>query len=195
MEPNLLEILKYPDLRLKRKSEKVEKLSSELVKLGQSMLSTMYQFKGIGLAAPQVNQLTRLIVVDTKWHRKPQDDEKFPLTDLEKSITGPIVLFNPEIVKKEGKTSYTEGCLSVPGYFEDVPRANYVEVTGLDSNENPVTIKTDGLIAVCLQHEIDHLDGFMFIDRLSLIKSTRLKAKIKKYGYATPESSEGHDVL
>jgi peptide deformylase len=105
----------------------------------------------------------------------------------------PLVIFNPVVTKKEGKTTYDEGCLSVPGYFETVQRHEYVEVEGLDKNGQPLHLKLDGLLAICMQHEIDHLDGKVFLDRLSPIKSMRLRNKIKKYGYAKdrpPEEDE-----
>ncbi len=179
----LLDILVYPDPRLKQKSKTVEIVTDELRKLANNMLHTMYHCKGIGLAAPQVDQHVRLLVVDTVWHRSAEDDERNPLSDLEKQYQQPLVLFNPVIKKKDGKETFGEGCLSVPGYYEDVTRAKYVEVEYLDKDGNPQVIRTDGILAVCLQHEIDHLDGFVFVERLSVIKSERLKAKIKKYGY------------
>lgn len=192
----LLDVLVYPDPRLKQKSKPVEKVTDELRKLADDMLHTMYHYKGIGLAAPQVDQHVRLLVIDTVWHRSAEDDEKNPLTDLEKQYQQPLILFNPVIKKKDGKETFGEGCLSVPGYFEDVTRAKYVEVEYLDKNGAPQTMNTDGILAVCLQHEIDHLEGFVFVERLSVIKSERLKAKIKKYGYPKrKQPSAGHEAL
>ena len=155
------------------------------------MLETMHSEKGIGLAAIQVGVEVRLLVIDIQ----PQgDNDRYELdqgmTDLEKAVKQPIVIFNPEITKKEGKTSYDEGCLSVPGFYESVTRAKYIEVKGLDRDGNPIEYKLDGLLAICMQHEIDHLDGKVFIDRLSPIKSNRIKAKIKKFGYPKPEDEE-----
>ena len=98
------------------------------------------------------------------------------------------------IVAKEGKTHYDEGCLSVPTYFESVERYNYVEVKGLNLEGEEVIVKTDGLLAICIQHEIDHLDGKLFIDRLSPMKSNRLKAKIKKFGYPAQENAEEKEM-
>lgn len=189
------EVLKYPNQVLRQKCQAVTGLNSHLIKLADEMLETMYKFKGIGLAAPQVGELTRLVIVDTVWPYKNSPDPKYVPTELERNYGGPIILFNPIVSKREGKTTFNEGCLSVPGYFEDVPRANYVEVKGLDKNEKEVVIQTDGLLSICLQHEIDHLDGIMFIDRLSLIKSTRLKAKIKKFGYENKSDDEGTNEL
>jgi len=105
------------------------------------------------------------------------------MTELERQAKFPIVLFNPEIVKKQGKTTFEEGCLSVPGFTETVNRSEYVEVQGFDAAGNEVVVKSDGLLGVCLQHELDHLDGKLFIDRLSLIKSEMIKSKIRKSGY------------
>ncbi len=193
---NLLDVLVYPDPRLKQKSKAVESVTDELRKLADDMLHTMYHYKGIGLAAPQVDQHVRLLVIDTIWHRGPEDDEKNPLTDFEKQYKQPLILFNPVIKKKDGKETFGEGCLSVPGYYEDVTRAKYVEVEYMDKSGNPQTIKTDGILAVCIQHEIDHLEGFVFVERLSVIKSERLKAKIKKYGYPKrKQPSQGHEAL
>lgn len=187
----LLEILKFPDPKLRRKCKPVEKITPELKKFAQDMLETMYSFRGIGLAAAQVDRLDRLIVVDT---RRPQGDDaeaRYELggeTELEKAIAQPLILFNPVIKKKEGKTTYNEGCLSVPTYFEVVERALYIEFEALNEKGEKIQLKTDGLLAICIQHEIDHLDGKLFIDRLSPIKSSRVKAKIKKFGYPDPNA-------
>ncbi len=185
----ILEVLKYPDARLRRKGEKVASVTPELKALSENMIETMYDENGIGLAAPQVGESVRLIVLDTR----PHDDEGKPttegLTELEAAVQQPIVLFNPEIAVAKDKTQYEEGCLSVPGFFETVDRALYVEVNGLDANGQPVTIKTDGLLAICLQHEMDHLEGKLFIDRLSFLKSSKIKKRIEKHGYPTAEEA------
>lgn len=193
----ILEILKFPDPRLRKKCVSVDKVTPELRQFAEDMLETMYASNGIGLAAAQVNRQIRLIVLDT---RKPQNEEaeaRYELggeTELEKAITQPLVLFNPIIKKKEGKTTYDEGCLSVPTYFETVERANYIEVEGLNGLGEKVVLKTDGLLAICIQHEIDHLDGKLFIDRLSPIKSARVKAKIKKFGYPQLDEEEDEEL-
>lgn len=189
----LLEILKFPDPRLRLKCKPVEKVTDELRQLAHDMLETMYSFRGIGLAAAQVDKQVRLVVIDTR--RPVEDDARVRdelggETELERAITQPLYLFNPVITKKEGKTTYNEGCLSVPTYFEVVERANLVELDYLDLDGKKQTLKTDGLLAICIQHEIDHLDGKLFIDRLSPIKSSRVKAKIKKYGYPDPNSDD-----
>jgi peptide deformylase len=189
----ILEILKYPDPKLRRKCLPVKKVTAEHKKFAADMLETMYSFKGIGLAAAQVDHLERMIVIDT---RRPEGDDaeaRYELggeTELEKAIEQPLILINPVIKKKEGKTTYNEGCLSVPTYFEIVERALYVEVEALDGDGKKITLKTDGLLAICIQHEIDHLDGKLFIDRLSPIKSSRVKAKIKKFGYPDPNAED-----
>lgn len=187
----MLEVLKFPDPRLRRRCEPVEKVTPELQQLAKDMLETMYSFNGIGLAAAQVDRTVRLLVVDTR--PKNEEGKRYDnseQTDLEKAIDQPLILFNPVIVKKEGKTTFDEGCLSVPGYYETVERFDLIEVEALDINGKKITIKTDGLLAICIQHEIDHLDGKLFIDRLSLVKSNRIKSKIKKYGYPDPEEQD-----
>lgn len=182
-----LEVLKYPDPRLRRKALSVTAVTDTHRELVANMIETMHEENGIGLAAPQVGESIRLLVIDTR----PTDDDGNPitegLTELEKQVKQPIAIFNPEITKQTEKTTYEEGCLSVPGFFETVERANYIEVKGLDANGKELIIKTDGLLAICLQHEMDHLEGKLFIDRLSFVKSNKIKNKIKKTGYPTPE--------
>ena len=181
----ILEILKFPDPRLRRKCAEVKKVDAKMKALAENMLETMYSSKGIGLAAAQVDELHRLIVIDTR----PKENGRYKvedLTDLEKSVEQPLVLFNPKVISYEGKNTFDEGCLSVPGYFETVTRNNFIELEYLDINGKKQNLKTDGLLAICIQHEIDHLDGKLFIDRLSPIKSTRIKNRIKKYGYDNP---------
>jgi len=190
----ILEILKFPDPRLRKKCEPVDLVTPELKKLAEDMLETMYSFKGIGLAAAQVNQQVRLLVMDTR----PRENGRYKLEDmtaLEQAVSQPLVLFNPEIISKEGKTTYDEGCLSVPSYYETVERFNLIEVKGLDINGKPIQFTADGLLGICVQHEIDHLDGKLFIDRLSPIKSARIKSKIKKYGYPDPSHPDSEDDL
>jgi peptide deformylase len=182
-----LEVLRYPDPRLRRKGLSVAAVTDKHRELVKNMIDTMYEENGIGLAAPQVGESLRLLVIDTR----PTDEEGNPtsegLTELEKQVKQPIAIFNPEIVVQKDHTTYEEGCLSVPGFFESVERALYVEVKGLDENGKEIIIKTDGLLAICLQHEMDHLEGKLFIDRLSFIKSNKIKNKIKKTGYPTPD--------
>jgi peptide deformylase len=190
----ILEVLKFPDPRLRKKGLAVKKITPELKTLANDMLETMYSFRGIGLAAAQVDARVRLIVLDTR----PRENGRYKpeqMTPLEAAAVQPLIIFNPVIVKKEGKTTYDEGCLSVPTYFETVERFNWIEMTGLNLQGESFTLQTDGLLAICIQHEIDHLDGKLFIDRLSPIKSMRLKSKIKKFGYPDPSHPESEDEL
>ncbi|HHN64529.1 MAG TPA: peptide deformylase [Nitrospirae bacterium] len=152
---SVLEIKRYPDPVLKKKALPVEELNGELQGLIDSMIETMYAAPGIGLAAPQVGESKRLIVVDVSTR-----EEKHPL----------IVLINPVIVSVEGKIDSEEGCLSVPGYTSTIRRSERVLVKGVDREGRPVEIEATGLLSRVLQHEIDHLDGILFIDRLSPIK-------------------------
>lgn len=182
-----LEVLRYPDPRLRKKGLSVKEVTEEHRTLVQNMIETMYDENGIGLAAPQVGESLRLLVIDTRPEGEDGQPTTEGLTDLEKKVKQPIAIFNPEILVQKDLTDYEEGCLSVPGFFETVERANYVEVKGLDENGKEILIKTDGLLAICLQHEMDHLEGKLFIDRLSFIKSNKIKNKIKKSGYPDPE--------
>ncbi len=183
-----LKILTYPDPRLKEVSLAIESFGAEMELLANDMLETMYDAHGIGLAAPQVGQLKRFLVLDTRPKdekgRRYQYDE---MTELEQKVEQPLLIANPRIVKGEGKQTFDEGCLSVPGFYETVERFNYIELEYEDVNGKTHTIKTDGLLAVCLQHEMDHLDGKLFIDRISFVKSNKIKGQIKKHGYPTKE--------
>lgn len=183
----ILEVLTFPDPRLRKLSAPISDVNAEVASYANDMLETMRDFHGIGLAAPQVNRLERLMVIDTR----PKDDNGRynleNLTELEKAVTQPLIIINPKITKQEGKTTYDEGCLSVPSYFETVERFEYIELSYLNEKGEQCSLKTDGLLSICIQHEIDHLDGKLFIDRLSTIKSNRVKAKIKKHGYPTKE--------
>lgn len=190
----ILEILKFPDPRLRKKGVKVQEVTAELKKLAEDMLETMYSFKGIGLAAAQVDRQVRLLVTDTR----PREEGRYKIedmTEMEQKVPQPLVIFNPEIVSKNGKTTYDEGCLSVPTYYETVTRYDVIEVKGLDIDGKPLHFTTDGLLAICIQHEIDHLDGKLFIDRLSPIKSARIKSKIKKFGYPDPQNADSVEDL
>ena len=160
----LLPILEFPDERLRKKAKSVEAVTPEITRLVDDMLETMYAAPGIGLAATQVNVQLRILVMDLSENK----DE-------------PLVLINPEIVSKTGTEESEEGCLSVPGFYEKVTRAESVEVRGLDREGQPITMHTDGLLAVCVQHEMDHLKGRVFVEYLSPLKQSRLRAKIKKH--------------
>ncbi len=181
-----LEILTYPNPLLREVSEPVTEFGPELKKLIDDMLETMYDANGIGLAAAQVGKLIKLLVIDTRprdLERTDDDDQ----TELEKKIRQPLILINPEIIKGEGKTTFDEGCLSVPSFFETVERFEKIEVKAFDSDGKEFRFETDGLLAICIQHEMDHLDGTLFIDHISFTKSNKIKNTIKKTGYPTKE--------
>ncbi len=188
----LLEILTYPNPLLREVAQPVDKftpeITAQLKKLANDMLETMYDANGIGLAAPQVGELVRMLVIDAR----PKDDsgrryEYDEMTELEKTVTQPLILINPEIVKGEGKTTFDEGCLSVPSFFETVERFEKVEVKAFDVNGKEIRFTTDGLLAIVIQHEMDHLEGTLFIDHISFTKSNKIKNQIKKSGYPTKE--------
>lgn len=186
----ILEVLKYPDSRLRRKAQKVASVDADLKQFADDMLETMYAEKGIGLASIQVGVEKSLLVIDTRLMKDGGRYQSEDMTELEKKVEQPIVIFNPEITKKEGKTTFDEGCLSLPGYYETVQRFNYVEVKGLNRDGQEFELKLDGLLSICMQHEMDHLDGKVFLDRLSPLKAMRLKNKIKKHGYPEFEDDE-----
>ena len=163
----LREVLRFPDRRLAEVSEPIEEVTDEIRVLAKDMLDVMYDEPGIGLAAPQVGETVRLIVVDTEWTEE----------DTEKS---PLVLVNPEIVEREGKLSWTEGCLSVPDFTADVERAEKITLRYTDLEGAAQQLEAEGLRAVCFQHEIDHLDGVLFIDRISRLKRNLYVQKRKK---------------
>jgi peptide deformylase len=188
-------ILTFPDPRLREVSKPVEKFGADLKTLSEDMLETMYEARGIGLAAPQIGELVRMIVIDTR----PTDDEgsryKYDeMSDLEKSVKQPLILINPEIVTGEGKTTFDEGCLSIPGYYETVQRFNYIEMKAFDVNGNEFIVKTDGLLAICMQHELDHLEGTLFVDHLSFVKSNKIKNQIKKHGYPVKDKKDEEEA-
>lgn len=160
------EILTYPEPLLKELSRPVEIVDSQVKVLISDMLETMYEAPGIGLAAPQVGELKRVIVLDVEYREGERQ---------------PIVLVNPEIIESSGETTYEEGCLSVPEYTAEVVRASEVTVKGLDGEGHPVSIEADGLLAIALQHEIDHLNGVLFVDRLGGMKKDMFKRKYKKW--------------
>lgn len=166
-----LDILTYPNPKLAEKSTPVEQVDDALRTLIDDMIETMYTADGVGLAAPQVGVNKRVIVLDCDPR---QDEEGKPLPHQ------PIAIVNPVITAKEGKIIWEEGCLSVPDYTDEVERAAQVTVEGLDRDGKPLKIEADGLLAVCLQHEIDHLEGVLFVDRLSRLKQTMVKKKLKK---------------
>jgi peptide deformylase len=179
----LLKVLTYPDPRLREVSQPVTNFNAELKKLAKDMLETMYEENGIGLAAPQVAQLLRMLVIDARPRDTKGRYEKNELTELEAKIEQPLVIINPVIVKGIGKTKFSEGCLSVPSFFEDVDRFETIELKYQDLDGKHCTLTTDGLLAIVIQHEMDHLEGTLFIDHLSTVKSNKIKNSIKKNGY------------
>lgn len=190
----ILEILKFPDPRLREVSKPVTQFDAKLKTLAKNMLETMYNENGIGLAAPQVGELLRMLVIDTG--QKNTDDpryEKSEMTELEQKIGQPLVIINPEIVKGIGKTYFNEGCLSVPSFFDEVERFKTIELKYQDLEGKTHHMTVDGLLAICIQHEMDHLEGTLFIDHLSLLKSNKIKNQIKKHGY--PEKDRDEDFL
>ena len=159
----ILPILHFPDPRLREPATAIEVVDDQVRILIDNMLETMYDAPGIGLAAPQVNVHKRLIVIDISEDR-----------------SAPICLVNPQIIIAEGHEQMEEGCLSVPGIYELVERAERVQVRALDRNGVEQEFEAEGLLAVCIQHEIDHLDGKLFVDYLSDLKRQRIRKKLEK---------------
>ena len=159
----LLQILAYPDPRLRRIAAPVATVTPEIQRLIRDMAETMYAAPGIGLAATQVDVHKRIIVIDTSETR---DDLR--------------VFVNPEIIATEGEAECEEGCLSVPGYYERVRRAAWVKARAQDAQGRPFELEADGMLAVCIQHEAEHLDGKIFVDHLSALKRQRLAARLRK---------------
>ncbi|MBK1703121.1 peptide deformylase [Halochromatium glycolicum] len=158
-----LDILTFPDARLRRTAEPVEQVDDSIRQLIDDMLETMYAAPGIGLAAIQVNVPKRVIVID-----------------ISEDHSEPLCLVNPEILMRTGEEEMDEGCLSVPGFFETVKRADRIRVRALNRDGEPFELETDGLLAVCIQHEIDHLDGRLFVDHISSLKRQRIRKKLEK---------------
>lgn len=159
----LLPILKYPDERLHTVAQPVAQIDERIQKLVADMTETMYESRGIGLAATQVDVHERVVVIDISEERN----------DL-------LVLINPNITRKEGETTYEEGCLSVPGIYDTVKRAERITLEYQDLSGSLKTLEADGLLAICIQHELDHLLGKVFVEYLSVMKQNRIKTKLKK---------------
>lgn len=181
----ILEVLKFPDPRLREVAKTVTTFDAKLKKLSQDMFETMYEETGIGLAAPQVGELVRMLVIDCRPKEEKGRYNIEDMTEMERKINQPLVIINPKIVDHKGKTRFDEGCLSVPSFFESVERHEYIELEYQDVDGKKHLLKTDGLLAIVIQHEMDHLEGTLFIDHLSLIKSNKIKSEIKKNGYPT----------
>jgi peptide deformylase len=159
----LLEILHFPDPRLRTRAQPVAQVDAEVVRIIEDMFETMYSAQGVGLAASQVNIHRRILVMDVSDKRDQ-----------------PLCLINPEIVKQSGIERSTEGCLSVPGIFEPVERAQNITINALDRHGHAFTLDADNLLAVCIQHEMDHLEGRLFVDYLSPLKRERIRKKLEK---------------
>ncbi len=159
----LLDILTFPNPRLRRAAVPVERVDDGVRRIVDDMFETMYAAPGIGLAAIQVDIPKRIVVID-----------------LSKEQNEPLCLINPEIVERDGVEEMEEGCLSVPGFYESVTRAERIRARALGRDGEPIEIDTDGLLAVCIQHEIDHLDGRLFVDHISALKRLRIRRKLEK---------------
>jgi peptide deformylase len=164
----ILKILQYPDERLHTVAKPVSVLDDALGTLIRDMAETMYTAPGVGLAATQVDVHQQVIVID--------------ISETQDQL---LVLINPEIISSNGDIEREEGCLSVPGVYEEVRRAEYVTVRALNAELQLYTLEADGLLATCIQHEMDHLKGKVFVEYLSMLKQSRLRSKIKKYRRAT----------
>jgi len=160
----LLNILEFPDPRLRTIAEPVDTFDASLSTLVDDMFETMYNAPGIGLAATQVNVHKQVIVIDVSENKDQ-----------------PLVFINPEIqVIDQDEFSYEEGCLSVPGFYEEVTRPQHVKVNAMDREGKPFTLEPEGILAVCIQHEMDHLNGKLFVDYLSNMKRQRIRKKLEK---------------
>ena len=159
----ILDVLRFPDERLRNVAKPVETVNDEIKQLVSDMFETMRDEKGIGLAATQVDRHVQVVVMDVS-----EDQNE------------PRVFINPEIIDKQGSTISEEGCLSVPGNYAKVERAEAVKVTALNENGESYELEADGLLAICIQHELDHLKGKLFVDYLSPLKRQRIRKKLEK---------------
>lgn len=170
----ILDILHFPDPRLRNRAKAVSVVDETIGRLIDDMLETMYQAPGIGLAATQVNVAKRVVVIDISEEKNQ-----------------PLCLINPEILEKEGVEQMEEGCLSVPGIYELVTRANQIRLRALDRAGKPFEMAAEGLLAVCIQHELDHLEGKLFVDYLSSLKRQRIRKRLEKEGRQQDEPASG----
>jgi peptide deformylase len=159
----ILEILHFPDPRLRKPAETVAEVDDEIRQIVDDMFETMYAAPGIGLAANQVNIQKQIIVIDVSQEKNE-----------------PLCLINPEIIERDGEEEMEEGCLSVPGVYEMVQRARHIRVRALNQEGKPFEVEDDDLLAVCIQHEMDHLKGKLFVDYLSALKRQRIQKKLEK---------------
>ena len=161
---SLMTILEFPDPRLRKVAEPVEQVTDELREILDNMVETMYDAEGIGLAATQVNVHKRMLVIDISEDRND-----------------PMIFINPEITVLDPELlGHEEGCLSVPGYYEEVNRPRRVKINAIDRNGQPFEMEAKGILAVCIQHELDHLNGRLFVDYISVLKRQRIKSKLEK---------------
>ncbi len=159
----ILPILEFPDERLRKKATVIKEVNKKIKRLVDDMTETMYEAKGVGLAATQVNIHLRLIIID-----------------ISEDGNDPLCLINPEIIEKKGVKESEEGCLSVPSFFENINRAERIKIKALDRDGQEYELEAQDLLAVCIQHEIDHLEGKLFVDYLSPLKRQRIKTKLEK---------------
>ena len=159
----LLEILHFPDPRLRKKATPITEITPKIRQLAEDMLETMYDAPGVGLAANQVNVQKRIIVIDVSEDK-----------------SAPLIFINPEIISKQGEREHEEGCLSVPEAYEVVMRADTVKVKALNLDGAEFELDADELLSTCIQHEIDHLDGKLFVDYISNLKRQRIKKRLEK---------------
>jgi len=161
---SLMTILEFPDPRLRKVAEPVEQVTDELREILDNMVETMYDAEGIGLAATQVNVHKRMLVIDISEDRND-----------------PMIFINPEITVLDPELlGHEEGCLSVPGYYEEVNRPRRVKINAIDRDGQPFEMEAEGILAVCIQHELDHLNGKLFVDYISVLKRQRIKSKLEK---------------
>jgi peptide deformylase len=182
-----MKVLTFPDPVLRQKAEIVNVFDDELKTLVADMLETMYDAPGVGLAANQVGVLKRILVLDVEYQIEGDREENRKLVGQQ-----PLVIVNPNIVEKNGQILFKEGCLSVPGFTEEVKRFEKIILRYQDINGDQHEMSATGLLSVAIQHEMDHLDGKLFIDRLSMIKRDMIKGKIKKERGKTFERSRFH---
>jgi peptide deformylase len=179
LKGEFLKILTYPDSGLTKKSIDVQKFDDSLIELSKNMLFTMYHAPGIGLAAPQIGKNIRMFVIDIDYERntvlRPNGEE-----EIEFGAFKPQVFINPQITSTEGSSIYQEGCLSLPEVYEEVERPEKISIEYYDLNGVKQVLHAEGILATCIQHEYDHLNGIVFIDHLGSIKKNLLKKKLTK---------------
>jgi peptide deformylase len=189
----ILNVIEFPDSRLRSKCTEVTGFDKQLSALAQDMLETMYDAPGVGLAAIQVGHPIRMFVLDCQYSISgDEDDTESPREYLNKS---PLVIVNPHILPQGGEVLFREGCLSVPGVYEDVKRYEKIHLKYQDLKGKACELEANGLLAIALQHETDHLDGRLFIDRLSVAKRTMAKSKMAKHKASSSKRSRLHVEL